>query len=71
MMRSGYGGRRSQWGREFRALCDVKNAFKGTMDATKSQWGREFRALCDENLMHLYGIVYEGVSMGPRIPRAL
>ena len=40
----------SQWGREFRALCD--EAFDRALRSTSnsSQWGREFRALCDAGI---------------------
>ena len=37
----------SQWGREFRALCDPQRRTKATSSSPLSQWGREFRALCD------------------------
>ena len=36
-----------QWGREFRALCDVTDLKAQTVRPTAFQWGREFRALCD------------------------
>ena len=37
----------SQWGREFRALCDLGELLIAAIFLGLSQWGREFRALCD------------------------
>ena len=37
----------SQWGREFRARCDLGKELQKPENERLSQWGREFRARCD------------------------
>ena len=60
----------SQWGREFRALCDMHDPERDVTVIFPSQWGREFRALCDRSVR--WSLVWRwGLSQWGREFRAL